>query len=44
MKKLHADPLSTSKKSGKPDYFHDFSKSENGKEIAIYFLNIDEKS
>ena len=43
MKKLHADP-STSKKSGKPDYFHDFSKSENGKEMAIYFLNIDKNN
>ena len=43
MKKLHADP-STSKKSGKPDYFHDFLKSETGKEMTIYFLNIDENS
>jgi len=43
MKKLHVDP-SASKKSGKTDYFYDFSKSETGKEMAIYFLNMDKNS
>ena len=40
---MHTDPT-TSEKSGKPEYFHDYETSEKGNKMAIYFLNMNEIS